>query len=98
MAWVAGGLFGVATLGTLVVLLSKPKQYDPQMGQAQGCLMIMLMGLLLMDGALAVGVGLDSRAVISIVFGAAVLPIAWVALGLVYNLILLIRRRLFNDG
>lgn len=86
MAWTAGVILTLATCALGIVLLRTPRQYDPQRGQAIGCLLIVLAGLLMLAGLLAVAVLADIRWLLVVVFDVTAFPLVWVLLGLVYNL------------
>lgn len=87
MAWTAGIVLGTLTLMFTVVLVQKPKQHDPQMGQAQGCLMLVLLGFLVLDGLLVLAVFAEWTRLLGVLFTLVVLPVAWMLLGLVYNIV-----------
>ncbi|MBL8692652.1 MAG: hypothetical protein JNJ88_00990 [Planctomycetes bacterium] len=73
-AWIAGLLLAAYSTTLVVVLVMPTKQRDPQIGQAIGCLMIVLLGLLGLGGALAVGIAWELGAVVHTIFLITVFP------------------------
>jgi MFS family permease len=74
MAWTAGVLLAVYALGILVALSRKPRQPDPQRGQAIGCLMIVVFALVGLGAVLAAAVIWELNGLIRVVFWIAVFP------------------------
>lgn len=97
MAWTTGVILVLAILALSLVLLRKPRQYDPQQGQAVGCLLIVIAGLVLLGGLLAVAMLADIRWLLVVVFDVTAFPVVWVLLGLVYNLVRWVRKKVRGE-
>jgi hypothetical protein len=77
MATAAGVLLGVYLLALVGAFVLSPKSHDPQRGQAEGCALIVALGLLGLGALLGAGVALEIewlvRAVAYVVFFPVVL-------------------------
>ena len=93
MAWTAGILLAVYALGILAALRAPVKQHDPQRGQAVGCLMIVLVGLLGLGALLAVGVYWDVGWLVGTVFSVTAYPAVALVGGAVYHFVAKLRGR-----
>lgn len=97
MGWTSGILLSGVTLLMMFALLKKPK-HDPQRGQAVGCLMIVLLVMVALGGGLAISIIFEWHGLLKAIFTIVVFPIAWVILGLLYNLFLLARTKFKREG
>jgi len=75
MAITAGVLLVVYFLFLVHAITAPVKQYDPQRGQAVGCLMIIMIGLALLGVMLAIGVFFDMPFCVRLPFYITVFPL-----------------------
>jgi len=76
-------LLAAYTVAIVVVLLKPARQPDPQRGQAVGCLMIVVVGLLALGGALALAAAYDVRWLVGTIFFVTVYPAVMIAASLI---------------
>jgi hypothetical protein len=93
MAWTAGVLLVAYAVGILYALTAPVKQHDPQRGQAVGCLMIVLAGLLTLGVILAAGVYWDVAVMVWVPFVTTVFPAVSLVGSGVYHLVARLRGR-----
>jgi hypothetical protein len=70
------------------VLLSPPRQHDPQRGQAVGCLMILAAGVAVLGVMLGIGAFLDLGLLVGFVVWTTCLPAILIGIHLVRFLLL----------
>ena len=93
MAWTAGVLLAAYAVGIVYAMTAPVKQHDPQRGQAVGCLMIVLAGLLALGATLAAGVCWDVATLVWVPFVTTVFPAVSLVGSGVYHLVARLRGR-----
>jgi hypothetical protein len=93
LAWTAGILLAAYAVGILCALTAPVKQHDPQRGQAVGCLMIVLAGLLVLGASLAAGVYWGVAVLVWVPFAVTVFPAVCLVGSAVYHLVSRLRGR-----
>ena len=74
MALIAAILLVIYITSIIIVILKPSKRPDPHDGMARGCLMIVVIALLLLGGALAIGHFADVPLLIHVPFDITVYP------------------------
>ncbi|HEX8913772.1 MAG TPA: hypothetical protein VF796_15535 [Humisphaera sp.] len=83
MVLTAAILLAAYTVSIVVVLLKPSRQHDPQRGQAVGCLMIVVIGLVALGGVLALAAVYDVRWLVTTIFSITVYPAVMIAASLI---------------
>ncbi len=83
MALIAAALLVIYITIIVVVLFMPRRNRDPHDGMAQGCLMIVILGLVLIGAVLAAGVALDLPLFVHIPFYITVYPTIMLVISLI---------------
>lgn len=73
-ATIAAVLLGLYVLGLVIALATSFGNNDPQRGVAQGCLIIVIVGLLAVGGVLYAAIHFQIRPLVYLVFALTVFP------------------------